>query len=133
MADRIEALAFNELTSALSDVDRFVALSERQEITRRIVTVVGQEVRREIAESLRRAAAGRREYAERTPEPSPELAAKDKALAEIKGTLLTEADCYEACAYIIEDPRNVMSAIPSWRWTDDEVASLYPPKEATDG
>lgn len=40
MADRLHALVFNELSAALSMFSRFVPLSEREEITRRLVAVV---------------------------------------------------------------------------------------------
>jgi hypothetical protein len=44
VADRLHALAFNELSAALSMFSRFVPLSEREEITRRLVTVLRGEV-----------------------------------------------------------------------------------------
>ena len=134
MSDRIQALAFNELSAALTlFVEEHVLLSVRERIARRLVAVVGQEVRREIGESLRRAAAGRREYAERIPEHKPGETSPNPSLAAMKETLFAEASCYESAALIVEDPHHVMGAVPSWRWTDEEVASLYPPKEATDG
>src|SRR5437899_11964481 len=40
MPDRLHALAFNELSAALSMFSRFVPLSEREEIARRLVAVV---------------------------------------------------------------------------------------------
>lgn len=120
MPDRLHALVFNELSAALSMYSRFVLLSEREEITRRIVGVAQTEV----AANLRRAAAGRREYAEGLPERKAGATAPDASLAEMRETLLTEAACYESAALIMEDPRRVMDVIPSWRWTDDEAASI---------
>jgi hypothetical protein len=52
MPDRIEALAFNELSDALKDVDWWVTLTERLEIARRVVAVVGEEIRREMAKRV---------------------------------------------------------------------------------
>jgi hypothetical protein len=68
-----------------------------------------------ISASLRRAAEGRREYAKAHP-----------AHDEIHKILIASATGYESAARIIDDPRNVMDVVPSWRWTDDELASLYP-------
>lgn len=70
-------------------------------------------IREKIAESLRRAAAGRREYAVNAPD-------------HIREELEREAVSYESCAHIVDDPRNVMDVIPSWRWTVEEAASIYP-------
>ena len=52
MADRLHALAFNELSAALSMFSRFVSLSEREEITRQLVAVVRGETSREVAERV---------------------------------------------------------------------------------
>lgn len=70
-------------------------------------------IRKKIVESLRRTAAGRREYAANAPD-------------HIREELEHEALGYEASAYIVEDPRHVMGAVPSWRWTDEETASICP-------
>lgn len=40
MSDRLHALIFNALTQGLEHADRFVSLTEREAITRRIVAVV---------------------------------------------------------------------------------------------
>jgi hypothetical protein len=120
MPDRLHALAFNELSRALSDAGRFVALSERDEITRRVVDVV----RGEIAADLKRAAAGRREYAAGIPERKHDGDDKGGHLTAMRQELLSEADHYESAALLVEDPRHLMGAVPSWRWTDVEVASL---------
>lgn len=128
MPDRLHALAFNELSAALSMYSRFVLLSEREEITRRVVGVA----RAEIAANLRRAAAGRREYAEGLPERKAGATAPDASLAEMRETLLSEATSYETAALIVEDPSHLMGAVPSWRWTDEETASIYPRGESAD-
>jgi hypothetical protein len=103
------------------------------ELAVKVADSVLAEARSQIAASLKRAAAGRREYAEGVPERKAGATASDASLAEMRETLLSEAACYESVAQIVEDPRYVMGAVPSWRWTDDEVASLYPSKESTDG
>lgn len=92
-----------------------------------------QAIRAEIAASLRRAAAGRREYAEGVPERKAGATAADANLAEMRDTLLREADRFDSCALLVEHPEHVMGLIPSWRWTNDELASLDPAKETTDG
>lgn len=74
-----------------------------------------RQVRVTIAASLRRAADGRREYAQSATEDS-----------EIHERLTRSATYYESTAQIIEDPRTILGVIPSWRWTDEETASLYP-------
>lgn len=99
----------------------------------RIVEEREQGLRKQIVESLRRAAAGRREYAERVPEHKAGETSPNPSLSAMQETLLAEAACYESAALIAQDPHHVMAAVPSWRWTDEEVASLYPPKEAADG
>lgn len=53
---RLEAIAFNALTDALSKVDRFVALTERQKVARAVLAAVLPEhekhVRARIAERI---------------------------------------------------------------------------------
>jgi hypothetical protein len=53
--DRLHALAFNELTTVLSMFSRFVPLSEREEITRRLVAVVRLEADAEPATAVEQA------------------------------------------------------------------------------
>lgn len=103
------------------------------EIADRVARVVEQreqELRKQIVERLRRAAAGRREYAHGTPERKAGDDAPNPALARMRETLLTEAACFETAAQVVEDPRHLVGLVPSWRWTDEEAASL---KEAADG
>jgi hypothetical protein len=88
-----------------------------------------QEIRDQTVANLRRAAAGRREYAEGLPERKAGATVPDASLAEMRETLLSEAACYETAALIVEDPSHLMGAVPSWRWTDEEAASIHPPKE----
>jgi hypothetical protein len=78
-----------------------------------LAEVIAQSLRGEIVESLRRAASGRREYA------------AGGGQEEATALLLRCAECYESAARIIEDPRHLMSVIPSWRWTEEESASLH--------
>lgn len=77
---------------------------------------IEQDIRTRIAASLRRAAEGRREYAAGLGEDGTE--------GKTKATLLAAADAHDSSAHIAVDPRGIMSVIPSWRWTDEEHASL---------
>lgn len=79
--------------------------------------VIERDIRSRIAASLRRAAAGRREYAEGCDSDNPHL-------AEAHLRLRIAADCHESSAAIIEDPRHLLSVIPSWRWTPGEHDSI---------
>lgn len=94
-----------------------------------ILPVAGEMIHADIAELFRRAAAGRREYAKRMPVRKAGMSVPDAHLAEAREMLLIEAACYESAALIVEDPRRVMDVIPSWRWTDDEAASIRMPEE----
>lgn len=108
------------------DVATCMVCGLTSEITKRFAQDVRdhheKHVRKTIADSLRRAAAGRLEYASRGPQDD-----------EVYTLLTRSAAYYESTADIVEDPRNVMDVIPSWRWTDEETASLYPPKETDRG
>lgn len=72
-------------------------------------------IRAEVAADLRRAAAGRREYAR--------TASKD---ADERDRVELAADAYESAAGIAEDPMRLLGLIPSWRWTAEETASVVP-------
>ena len=69
--------------------------------------------RQRICAQLRRAAAGRREYAGREDDGS-----------DARAILLKSAEHYESAVWLIEDPRNMLDVMPSWMWTDGENASL---------
>lgn len=107
-------------------------LDDPEYVTRSIVTVlvmtverllrerrqardaIERDVRARIAASLRRAAKGRREY-------MAEDDGASAAIDEMNRQLLALADCHDSCAAIIEDERNILSAVPSWRWTEEEL------------
>lgn len=59
-----------------------------------------------IAADLRRAAEGRREYAERDADDAP--------------FLLMEAGAYHTAAAITMDRSHLLDVLPSWRWTGEE-------------
>jgi acyl-CoA reductase-like NAD-dependent aldehyde dehydrogenase len=69
--------------------------------------------RERITALLRRAAAGRREYAGHEDDGS-----------EARAILLKSAEHYESAAWLLEDPRNMLDVMPSWMWTDEEHALL---------
>jgi len=62
---------------------------------------------------LRHAAEGRREYADRAVPGS-----------QSHTLLLASAEGYEGAAQLIENPERLLDLIPSWRWTDEEHASI---------
>ena len=77
-----------------------------------------RDIRARIAASLRRAAEGRREYAATFPE------------SEAQRQLLMHAQGDESSAAIIENPARLLGVIPSWRWTEEEVASVRKDEES---
>lgn len=78
-----------------------------------------RDIRDRIAASLRRAAEGRREYA------APFYGDIEDHVA-IRAQLEQAARAYESSAAIIEDPKNILGVIPSWRWTEDELKGIRP-------
>ena len=70
--------------------------------------------RERIAAWLTRAAAGRREYAASAPDD------------ENRARLELAAACCESAAKLITDPSHMLDVIPSWRFTDAEIADLIP-------
>jgi len=97
------------------------AMPSREQVQRLLeaaAPVLERDIRDLIAASLRRAAEGRREYA-----------ASAAGHDEIAEPLEMSARYYESAARIIEDPRHIMAVIPSWRWTEEESASLRNPPE----
>lgn len=73
------------------------------------------QLRAEVAASLRRVAAGRREYAA--------TGCKD---ADHGDRELLAAEAHEVSAEIAENPARLLDLIPSWRWTAEEAASVLP-------
>jgi hypothetical protein len=76
-------------------------------------TSAEREIRARVAADLRRAAAGRREYAR--------TASKD---ADERDRVEVAADAYESAAGIAEDPMQLLGLIPSWSWTAEEHAAV---------
>lgn len=85
----------------------------QREVDRRIEIAVATAERERIIAQLRRAAAGRREYA-----------GPDDNGGKGRAILLQSAEHYESAVWLIEDPRNMLDVMPSWMWTDEENASL---------
>lgn len=86
--------------------------------------------RAKCAALLKRAAAGKREYADGAPAPQD----GDRA---IFGLSLSDAHkfialTYEAAAALIEDPDSILLLIPAWQWTDAEHRAVLglPPDAA---
>jgi hypothetical protein len=79
-----------------------------------VAPVIAAAERERIAAWLRRAAAGRREYASRGPDDH-----------EVKPMLELAASCCESAAQLITDPAHMLDVIPAWRWTEAEIADLH--------
>lgn len=88
-----------------------------REVDRRIGERVAAAERARIVAVLRRAAAGRREYAGRG-------GSEGELGREIYDRLMLAAACYEGVAKLIEDPAHILDVIPAWRFTREEIASL---------
>lgn len=81
-----------------------------------------QEIRARIAADLRRAADGRREYAQGYADVG-----KDDGYDR----LTIAADVFESAAAVAEDPARLRGLIPSWRWSAEEHAAVLPQERPT--
>lgn len=90
---------------------------------------VRKETRAGIAKLLREVAEGRREYL-----GSYEKNPTNPRLRQMRDALVSEISLLEAAAKIAEgDTEPLYGLLPSWRWTDQMTAALYPKPEEPRG